>query len=84
MSWLGGHDENPTWNKTKRALRIQIWTTRLAWTLFAVAVIAGMYAGATGHYAKAAGLAVSALALWLVARWEPPLIPDFRFEDEEK
>ena len=84
MSWLGGHDKNPTWAKAKRALLVQVWTTRLAWALFAVAMLAAIYATAIGHYGKALALAVCALALYLVARWEPPIISDFRFEDEEK
>lgn len=84
MSWLGGDDTNPTWDKTKRAVLVTVWTTRLAWTLTAVAMLAAVYAMATGHHGRAAVLAVCAFALHLVARWEPPVISDFRFEDEER
>ena len=68
------------WNKLRLLVKIDIWTTRVAWVLAAIGTYLALSSALTGDL-PAAGLAVVAVIVsTLVARWHPALV---KIDDEE-
>jgi hypothetical protein len=68
------------WKRLRLLVAVDVWSTRVAWSVFAAALAYAWFNAAEGRWTRMAGLLVIALAAALVARWEPALIT---FDDDD-
>jgi hypothetical protein len=68
------------WKRLRLLVAVDVWSTRVAWSVFAVAFAYAWFSATEGRWGRMAGLLVIALVATLVARWEPALIT---FDDND-